>query len=539
VGRERLVQASRDELIEHVLAAQEATQAAQEEARAMRSRLEAAEAQLHWLKQQLFGKKSERRLPLPPEGSHQLSLGESLARPAEAKETAGTPVRAHVRQPRRPKEEGDADPGLRFDDTVPVERIVVEDPALEGLREGVDYAVVSEKRSYRLAQRPASYTVLEIVRPVVKLARTGQLSTPAAPPAVLPGSYADVSLLAGILIDKLRYHLPLYRQHQRLSAAGITVSRASLTSWVHRTAELLEPIYEAQLASILAGRIVAMDETPIRAGRQKGSGKGRPGRMRTGYFWPLYGERDEVAFPFAPTRAHAHVEAILEGFAGTLLSDGYEAYARYAERCKALVHALCWAHARRGFVKAEDVEPVRAAHALERIRVLYEIEREIAARRLDGAAKLAVRGERSRPVVEAFFAWLEEELVQQALLPTNPFTKAALYALERRKGLEVFLTDPDVPLDTNHLERALRPIPMGRKAWLFCWTELGAQGVGQLQSLITTCGLQGVDPYIYLVDVLQRIDTHPFSQVDQLTPRRWKEHFADAPLRSLLDRATA
>ena len=102
----------------------------------------------------------------------------------------------------------------------------------------------------------------------------------------------------------------------------------------------------------------------------------------------------------------------------------------------------------------------------------------------------------------------------------------------------MFLSDPDVPLDTNHLERALRPIPMGRKNWLFCWTELGAERVGQLQSLISTCVLHDVDPYTYLVDVLQRIDTHPFSAVEELTPRLWKQHFANQPLRSLLDSPT-
>ncbi|MGH7337981.1 MAG: IS66 family transposase, partial [Myxococcota bacterium] len=322
-------------------------------------------------------------------------------------------------------------------------------------------------------------------------------------------------------------------QHQRLEAAGITVSRTSLTTWVHRAVELLEPIYAAQLASITSGRIVAMDETPIRAGRKKS----KPGKMKTGYFWPLYGDRDEVAFPYAPTRAHAHVEELLAGFAGTLVSDGYEAYARFAERKDAIVHALCWSHTRRGFVQAEDVEPARAADALERIRGLYEIEREIAEKSLTGEAKLAARAKHSQPRVAEFFAWLERELVAQALLPTNPFTKAALYALERKKGLEVFLTDPEVPLDTNHLERALRPIPMGRKNWLFCWTEVGAERVGQIQSLISTCVLHDIDPYLYLVDVLQRIDTHPFAQVDQLTPRLWKQHFAADPLRSLLDTA--
>ena len=222
MGRKELHRASREELIEQVLTARSEAEAAQ-------SRLEEAEHQLRWFKQQLFGAKSERRIVSDPS---QLSLGEDLVEPTERGD-AGTTVREHARRPRREKKEVD-DPGLRFDDTVPVQRLVLEDPALHGLREGVDYTVVSEKKSHRLAQQPASYTVLEIVRPVVKLAETGKLVTPAAPSSVLPGSYADVSLLAGILVDKFRYHLPLYRQHQRLAAAGITLSRASLTTWVHR-----------------------------------------------------------------------------------------------------------------------------------------------------------------------------------------------------------------------------------------------------------------------------------------------------------------
>jgi hypothetical protein len=371
--------------------------------------------------------------------------------------------------------------------------------------------------------------VLKILRKTIKRKDTGELITPPALAAVLEQSYADVSLLAGMLIDKFRYHLPLYRQHQRMKACGITVSRASLTSWVRQAAELLEPIYDAQLASILSSAVLAMDETPIRAGRKA------KGKMRTGYFWPVYGDQDEVAFPYASSRAKRHVEEILSDFEGTLVTDGYDAYERFVERRDRVVHALCWAHTRRGFVKAEDVEPVRAAKALERIRQLYGHEEAIQNKRLSGAAKLSVRAERSKPLVDAFFVWLEQELVESALLPTNPFTKAARYALERKAGLQVFLEDPDVPVDTNHLERALRVIPMGRKNWLFCWTELGAEHVGRVQSLLTTCILHGVDPYTYLVDVLQRIAIHPQARVAELTPRRWKPLFADTPLGSWID----
>jgi transposase len=122
------------------------------------------------------------------------------------------------------------------------------------------------------------------------------------------------------------------------------------------------------------------------------------------------------------------------------------------------------------------------------------------------------------------------------LLPTNPFTHAARYALEREPALRVFLDYPHVPLDTNPLEREIRASALGRRNWLCCWTEVGAQYVGMVQSLLASCRLQGVDPYVYLVDVLQRLDTHPAFEVHLLTPRLWKPHFAENPLRSDLDR---
>jgi transposase len=199
-----------------------------------------------------------------------------------------------------------------------------------------------------------------------------------------------------------------------------------------------------------------------------------------------------------------------------------------------VIQALCWPHTRRGFVKAEDVEPERSAEAIERIRELYAIEEEIRSKNLESEVKLEERGLRSKPLVASFFEWLEHEMAKSALLPTNPFTQAASYALARKTGLEVFLSDPDVPIDTNHLERALRPIPLGKKNWLFCWTEVGAEKVSWAQSLIATCRIQGVDPYTYLVDVLQRVDSHPQSRVEELTPRRWKECFGDQPMTSRL-----
>jgi hypothetical protein len=142
----------------------------------------------------------------------------------------------------------------------------------------------------------------------------------------------------------------------------------------------------------------------------------------------------------------------------------------------------------------------------------------------------------TKPKVDAFFEWVHRQFERQELTPSNPFTQALEYVRKRRMSLEVFLQDPDVAIDTNHLERALRAIPMGRKNWNFCWTELGAEHVGIVQSLIVTCRLHDIDPYTYLIDVLQRISDHPAMRVAELTPRLWKQHFSANPLHSDLTR---
>jgi hypothetical protein len=369
--------------------------------------------------------------------------------------------------------------------------------------------------------------VLRYLRPVYKRKDTGAFSCPSAPAAVLEKSMADVSFLAGLLIDKFRYHLPLYRQHQRLAAAGITLSRSTLTHLVQRTADLLHPIYDVQLDSILGSEVLAMDETPIRAG------PGKKRKMKTGYFWPIYGDRNEMAFPFSPSRGAALVQEVLKEYCGVLVSDGYEVYDHYAKTVGDVVHAQCWAHTRRYFVKAEAAEPALAGRALDLIETLYEHEAVI--RGQSEEKRQRYRGEHCRAVIDEFFAWLETTMQEHLLLPSSPFTKAGNYALEREQALRVFLEYPNVPVDTNHLEREIRPIAVGRKNWMFCWTELGAHDVGVIQSLLTSCRLQGVDPYVYLVDVLQRVETHPAKDVHLLTPRLWKENFAANPLHSDLD----
>jgi transposase len=496
----------------------------------LQQQVDALKHRVEWFERQVFGAKSERYAPQPDPA--QMHLGEVFPVPPQPREQSKA-VPAHTRRVPQTDMAAEVDESKFFDESrVPVQTIAVPNPEVAELAAD-QFEVIAQKVTYRLGQRPGSYVVLKYVRQVIKRKDTQTIHCPAAPVGVIEGSRADVSFVAGLLVDKFAWHLPLYRQHQRLADAGITVSRPWLTQLTQRAIGLLEPIYDAQLDSIRASRVKSMDETPIKAGR---SGHGK---MKQTYYWPVYGDRDEICFAWFPSRAALHVKAALglhHAEDGVLLSDGYAAYASYAKKA-GVTHAQCWAHARRAVFDAQSANPEGAHEALEQIRVLYEIEEKIRELKLTGQSKRLHRLTHSKPRVDAFFDWVDRQFQKQGLLPSSPFTQALNYARERRLGLEVFLGDPDVPIDTNHLERTLRVIPMGRKSWMFCWTEVGAEHVGIIQSLITTCRLHGIDPYTYLVDVLQRVSEHPAARVAELTPRLWKQHFAASPLRSDLQLA--
>lgn len=505
-------------------AALEALRAKDQTIGEQREQIESLKRRIEWFERQMFGKKSERVIEIPG----QLHLGEVFGLPEQPAPVVEKTVAAHTRKaPSKDMADGESVPF--FDETrVPIETITLSAPEQSELTPD-QYEVISEKVTYRLAQRPASYVVLKYVRPVIKRHETQSIHGAAAPVGVLEGSRADVSFVAGLLVEKFEYHLPLYRQHQRLTHNGFTVSRPWLTQLVQRGIELLRPIYAAQLESIVESRVKAMDETGIKAGRTG------TGTMKQGYLWPVYGEHDEVCFPFFPTREGACVEAVLglkkPGGDAVLITDGYSVYERYAKKV-GITHAHCWAHARREVFEAISADPDNAHEALRQIGELYDIEEEIRKRKLKSEDKRLHRLTHAKPRAEDFFTWIDERFADHGLRPPTPFTKALAYVRNHRPGLEVFLTDPDVPLDTNHLERSLRPIPLGRKNWNFCWTELGAEHVGIIQSLIVTCRLHDIHPYTYLVDVLQRVGQHPASRVAELTPRNWKQHFAANPMRS-------
>ena len=272
-------------------------------ASALTQYIEALKHPLDWFKRQVFGQKSERRFIDGNDG--QLSLG-AMREPAP---TATAPVpteRVVASHTRRAPKQDDAEESLSFFDAtrVPMERIELIAPEAQGLSPDA-FEVIGRKDSYRMAQRPASAVVLHFRRPVIKLKVSQAIVCASAPAGVIEGSRADVSVLAGLLVDKFAYHLPLYRQHQRLADAGITVSRPWLTQIAQQSIALLEPIYDAQFEAIRRSRVKAMDETPIKAGRAG------PGKLKAAYFWPVYGQQDEVCFPFFETRRAVHGEQAL------------------------------------------------------------------------------------------------------------------------------------------------------------------------------------------------------------------------------------
>jgi len=487
--------------------------------------------QLQWWKQQYFGRKSERRVVDVPESQGVLQEMFDAPLPPPVSEPS-TPVGAHDRKKKR-KDSHVTDSGLRFDDAVPVEEVRVLPPELKGSNAHL-YEIVSEQVTDRLAQRKGSYVVLRYIHPTYRLKGGPGLVSAPAPANVIEKSLADVSFMAGLLVDKFCFHLPLYRIHQRLQSSGIDVSRQTLTNIAQRSIELLRPIVEAMIQRLPDSPLLAMDETHILAGRQQ-----QP-KMHQAYLWPIYTAHQDVIFTYSESRSGKHLK-MLDDYGGVLLTDGYEAYANYVKRRglntpgKQLLHALCWAHARRTFIKAEDSEPQAVREALDHIRALYAHEEYLREHPCSLEEQLAYRKSHQEPVVDSFFAWCHAQLHRADLTPKMPLTKALKYVLEREQGLRLFLSRTDVPIDTNHLERALRVIPMGRKNWTFCWTELGAKHVAIIQSLLVTCKQHGVDPHTYLVDVLQRVGMHPASAAYDLSPREWKQKFAADPLRSDLD----
>jgi len=311
---------------------------------------------------------------------------------------------------------------------------------------------------------------------------------------------------------------------------GADIPDSTLVDWCGRAMKVLAPLIERIEADVMASDLLHADDTPIRvldrSQRDKGLGKG----VKKGRIWAYIRDQRPWAgtsppgavYAFAPDWKEEHVHRHLAKTRGILQADGYKGYAKLygpdPDGTPRLREAACWAHLRRDFHDEwGKTNSTIAREALDRIGALYDIEREINGRAAD--IRLAVRQRHSAPKVAAFFEWSEQQL---SLIPgKGDLAKAFRYGLSRRASFSLFLEDGRVAIDNNPAERALRPIGIGRKNWLFAGADTGAETLARAMTIIETAKMNGLDPQAYLADILARIHDHKINRLDDLLPWNW------------------
>jgi transposase len=377
---------------------------------------------------------------------------------------------------------------------------------------------IGEDVAERLDVIPAQFRVLVVRRPKYACRTCQEVVVQAAAPArLIEGGLPTEALVAHVVVSKYADHCPLYRQAQIYSRQGIELDRSTLADWTGRAAFLLRPLHTRLLEKLKASPKLFADETTapvLDPGR---------GRTKTGQLW-TYARDDRswggpeppgVAYVYAPDRTGERPLQHLNGFKGVLQVDGYAGYGKLA-RTGAVLLAFCWSHVRRGFYEltASGTAPI-AAEALERIKGLYAIEADIRGRPAN--ERRAERQERSKPIVEALEPWLRAKL--ELVSQKGKLADAIRYALARWDGLTRFLEDGRIEIDSNVVERSIRPIALNRKNALFAGSDGGAEHWAVLASLIETCKLNHIDPEAYLADAITRIvQGHANSRLDELLP---------------------
>jgi transposase len=366
---------------------------------------------------------------------------------------------------------------------------------------------IGEDRAEMLDYIPAQLRVKVMRRPRYgcRACENAVVQAP-APERPIDGGMATEALLAQVLIGKYSDHLPLYRQAQIFARQGVTLDRSTLCNWVGRACWWLAPLHELMLTTVLASPKVFADDTTLPV-----LDPGR-GRTKTGRLWcyavdnrPWRGPgHPAAAYVYSEDRKADHPADHLKDFRGLLQVDGYAGFGRLVKATSndAPRLAFCWAHARRKFydIHVATKSPL-AEEALRRIAALYEVEAEIRGQAAD--ERRAARQQRSRPLVEALHIWLNEQLGR--ISGRSTLAKAIRYALNHWSGLILFLDDGRLELDTNTVERAMRPIALGRKNALFAGADSGAGHWAVVATLIQTAKLNAVDPLAWLTDVLERI----------------------------------
>jgi transposase len=401
---------------------------------------------------------------------------------------------------------------------------------------GGEMHVIGEDKSERLDVIPAQYRVLVTRRPKYACrACEGSIVQAPAPNRLIEGGLPSEGLVAHIIAAKFGDHLPLYRQSQIMARQGIEIDRSTLAFWVGVAAAELKPIYLHIRQNLLGSAKLYADETTapvLDPGR---------GRTKTGYFWTL--ARDDrpwngcdgpaspspatgppaVVYTYAPGRGFEHAEALLDGYSGIVQCDGYGVYKKLADPNRKggpVTLAFCMAHWRRQFYEvASGGKPAPIANeALARIAALYAIEERI--RGQSAQERRLVRQTETRPLIEDLKPWLEKSF--QTLSGHADTAKAIRYGLSHWSGLTRFIDDGRIEIDSNAVERSMRPIALTRKNALFGGSDQGAESWAIIASLVECCKLNGVNPEAYFTDVLTKlVNLWPNDRIDLLSPWNW------------------
>ena len=469
------------------------------------------------LRHALYGKRSEQ---LDPD-ERQLAFEDLETAVAEA-EAAGDALNARNADgaPRRPATKRNL--GHLPDHLPRIEQVI--EPAQTVCSCGcTDMVKIGEDRAERLDILPARFQVIVTVRPRYACRRCNAgVSQADTPHWLIEGGLPTEGTLAHVAVSKYADHLPLYRQCQIYKRGGVDLDRATLASWCGTAAYHLAPVVDRMLVHLKRSSRLFMDETraPV---LDPGAGK-----TKTGYLWALtrddrgWGGEDPpaVVFTYAPGRHGSHAMDILRGFDGILQVDGYTGYDALARPKRAggmpLTLAYCWAHARRKLhdIYQKDGSEI-AAEGLRRIAEIYKIDAKIRGNSPD--ERLAVRQKQSAPLVADFRLWLTQQ--RSRISAKSRLGEKLAYIHRHWDGLQIFLTDGRVEMDTNPVENTIRPITLNRKNALFAGHDEGGHTWARIASLIETCKLNAVDPYAYLRATLTAIaNRHPASRIDDLMP---------------------
>ena len=384
---------------------------------------------------------------------------------------------------------------------------------------GGNLKLLGEDVTEELEYVPGHYIVNRIVRPRMACSCCEAICQAPLPSRPIERGRPGPGLLAPVLVSKYADHLPLYRQSTIFDRNGIDLDRSTLADWVGKSAALLEPLADAIGLHVLAGQALFADDTPIKM-QAPGNGKCKTARIWT-YVRderPWLGQAPPAAwYQFTVDRKGAHPAGHLASYKGWMHADGYSGF-NELYRSGGISEVACLAHIRRKFVDVFQSEgSTIAEETIRRIAGLYAIEKQARGQPTDERVRL--RQANARPILDDLDIWLQAQLSR--ISGKSELAKAIRYALARRQKLRPYLDHGILEADNNCAERAMKPIAIGRKNFLFVGSEGGGKSAAIAYTLIETAKLNGVDPQAWLTDVLGRIADHKITRIDELMPWRY------------------